>query len=413
MGMLRIIKKALAICPEKPRLAIIRRAVSLDYNWHDGLEIQLATSQSDLEAAFKLLHDSYVATGFMDPHPSGMRVLRQHLLPQSSTLIAKWNGKVVATLSLIRDNSYGLPSEGVYDISTWKAADKRHAEVSSLALAPEVRGQLDFVLFPLFKFMYLYATQCFGINRFLIGVVPEMADLYKAMLCFETIPGVTAREYAGIKGKVVVPLFLDLDTVQLKFKKIFSHRKDSQNLHKFFLENRADEKFTFPQRKFGEISDPVITPRIMSELFFKKAKIQEKLSAMDLSTLAYEYPQQVYSEIIRMAIGLPTIEGLVNRNMRTDTSIKVKISSVGNSSAEIWNVSKSGMMLITQENLKIDSEVRLVVELVDGTAMIIQARVFRIAHSKAYGLRVEDSSQDWERFVNELELPAKDLALVA
>ena len=35
---------------------------------HPGLELKIADSVDELEACFRILHDAYVAAGFMRPH---------------------------------------------------------------------------------------------------------------------------------------------------------------------------------------------------------------------------------------------------------------------------------------------------------------------------------------------------------
>ena len=55
-----------------------------------------------MEDCFCLLHDAYVRAGFMKPDPSGMRATIYHALPTTTTLLAKYDGKIVGTISLIR-----------------------------------------------------------------------------------------------------------------------------------------------------------------------------------------------------------------------------------------------------------------------------------------------------------------------
>src|SRR5690349_8210347 len=74
-----------------------------------GLTISLARSGEDLEAAYRLLHDVYVEIGFMEPHPSGLRLNVFNALPQTSVAVAKIDGKVIGTLTLTRENPLGLP----------------------------------------------------------------------------------------------------------------------------------------------------------------------------------------------------------------------------------------------------------------------------------------------------------------
>jgi hypothetical protein len=64
-----------------------------------------------------LLHDAYVAAGFMKPAVSGLRVTIYHALPTTTTLCAKFDGQVVGTLSLIRESVFGFPLQAIFDLT--------------------------------------------------------------------------------------------------------------------------------------------------------------------------------------------------------------------------------------------------------------------------------------------------------
>ena len=62
-----------------------------------GIELSLAVTRDDLEAAYRLLHDVYTEIGFMEHHPSGLRLNVYNMLPHTSTVVAKIDGKVEIT----------------------------------------------------------------------------------------------------------------------------------------------------------------------------------------------------------------------------------------------------------------------------------------------------------------------------
>src|SRR6185437_15901629 len=83
--------------PKSLRHWILRKSIRLDWEPSSHLKLRLARTQEELTAAFTLLHDCYVRSGFMHPQPSGMRVTKYHALPATSTLIALWDDEVVGT----------------------------------------------------------------------------------------------------------------------------------------------------------------------------------------------------------------------------------------------------------------------------------------------------------------------------
>ncbi len=174
----KLSRKLLGRLPAKPRLALMRKSAKIQHEWPSrSLEIKIADTEDELSNASRLLHDSYVKSGLMNPEPSGMRVLSQHLLPQTTTIVAKWEGQVIGTLSLIRDNPFGLPIEKIFDVSSRRSNGRRLAEVSSLAIDPRFRGQSSQALFPLFLFVYQYAKFYFGTHEFVISVNPSLVDM--------------------------------------------------------------------------------------------------------------------------------------------------------------------------------------------------------------------------------------------
>ena len=60
--------------PRETRFALYRRMVDCNATPDPRLTLGIAATQGDLEACFSLLHDAYVASGFMQPHRSGLRV---------------------------------------------------------------------------------------------------------------------------------------------------------------------------------------------------------------------------------------------------------------------------------------------------------------------------------------------------
>ena len=89
-------------------------------------------TKEELEACFRLLHDAYVRRGYMKPDPSGMRVTIYHALPTTTTLCALFDGKVVGTISLIRESAIGFPLQRIFDLTSVRAKRGNIAEVSAL-----------------------------------------------------------------------------------------------------------------------------------------------------------------------------------------------------------------------------------------------------------------------------------------
>ena len=144
------------------RFALIRSMVDCEDEPHPNLVLKIAETRDELEACFSLLHDAYVSSGYMKPHPSGLRVTVYHALPTTTTLCAKFDGKVVGTLSIVREGVFGFPMQSVFDLEAVRTQGGNIAEISALAIHPDFRKTGGAILFPLMKFMYclLYTSRC-------------------------------------------------------------------------------------------------------------------------------------------------------------------------------------------------------------------------------------------------------------
>ena len=147
------VRAAIGLLPQRWRFALYRALVDCDPHPDARRELKIADTQDELEACFRILHDAYVAAGFMKPDPSGLRVTVYHALPTTTTLCAKWDGRVVGTLSMIREGVFGFPLQSVFNLGALRSRTGKIAEVSALAIDPQFRRTGGGVLFPLMKFM--------------------------------------------------------------------------------------------------------------------------------------------------------------------------------------------------------------------------------------------------------------------
>ena len=207
------LRAALALLPRETRFRLLRRLVDCEPEPDPRLQVHIAQTREELEACFGLLHDAYVGSGFMRPHPSGLRVTPYHALPTTTTLAATYDGEVVGTLSLIRDGIFGFPMQRSFDLSAVRAQPGHVAEVSALAVHPRWRKTGGTVLFPLMKFMYEYCTEFFDTRHLVIAVNPNKIALYEALLMFKRLEAAHVDRYDFANGAPAVGAALDLHGV--------------------------------------------------------------------------------------------------------------------------------------------------------------------------------------------------------
>lgn len=191
---------------KRRRAAALKRCRLFDKN--DPVTVKQAETQEELEAAYRLVHHSYVEAGYINPHPSGLRVRIFEVLPQTATFIAIEKGEVVGTISLIVDSPLGLPMEESYreEVNALRRQGRKIAEVSGLAVTKGSRNLGVFVR--LCKYATLFAISV-GVEDLCIGISPEHAPFFKEVYLFETMGEV--RSYSSAKEDPVVALRLDLN----------------------------------------------------------------------------------------------------------------------------------------------------------------------------------------------------------
>ena len=171
-------------------------------------DVGLATTPATRHAASRLVHDRYVASGYMKPNPTGTRVGRH---PDSTRVfVARQAAQVVATVSLVEDSADGLPCDALYrdELGAMRAMGQRLAEVSALAVADETSREGFRTVRALIQVVALYAVRIARLDALVITVNPRHTAFYERRLGFERFGPV--RSYDAVNGAPAVPLRLDL-----------------------------------------------------------------------------------------------------------------------------------------------------------------------------------------------------------
>ncbi len=283
--------------PQPKRFALFRSMARCEDRPDDRLVLKIADQQDELEACFRILHDSYVAAGFMRPHPSGMRVTIYHALPTTTTLCAKWDGQVVGTISIIREGVFGFPLQSVFELAPVRSRMGRVAEISALAIAPAFRRTGGKLLFPLMKFMYEYCREYFDTRHILIAVNPNKIELYESLLFFERLQACAVDNYAFANGAPAVGASLDLLAAPDIYRTVYGGRSAPRDLHRYFVQTRL-ANIQWPQRRFFTTNDPVLTPAMMDHFFNRQTQVFETMDLRKRLLLRSIYDDPAYADVL-------------------------------------------------------------------------------------------------------------------
>lgn len=283
-GMKRLLRLLVSILPDSWRGRLVRLQFKVRLENPDGIEFKLAETEVELRSALRLLHDSYVASGLMHPHPSGMRATAYHALPTTSTLIAKKKGQVIATVSMVRNNPLGLPLEKIFNLDKIKAKSAQITEISSLAIHPDFRGHKG-LFFLLTKYLMEYSLCFYNVDFWVIAVNPRHYSIYRHIFLFDDLEK-SVVAYDFVCGAPAMGLVTDLAQLKIRFFEMYSKGPYYRDLYSFYFNSGLTLScFKFPDRTFHKTMDPVLTPKIFKNIFIDSTDLLNEISAAELQLL--------------------------------------------------------------------------------------------------------------------------------
>jgi hypothetical protein len=163
------------------------------------VEVKIASERCEWEQAFQLVAANYRARGYEAASSKTLRFSPHHVLPDTQTLVAKHAGQVVATFSIVLDNTLlGLPMESIYgeEITALRNKGYRLLETTSLAdTGLSVREFLQVFMALIRLGMQFHTAQ--GGDAYVITVNPRHTSFYSKVLGF--LPLGPCRAYACVQ----------------------------------------------------------------------------------------------------------------------------------------------------------------------------------------------------------------------
>ena len=402
------VRRALNVMPVRWRFALYRRMIDCDPAPPGHLQLRIADTREELTACFQLLHDAYVASGFMKPHPSGLRVTPYHALPTTTTLCAKIDGRVVGTMSMIREGVFGFPLQAAFDLNEVRAKEGQIAEISALAVHPDYRKTGGAILFPLMKFMYEYCTRYFDVRHLVIAVNPDKIELYESLLFFQRLRGNVVDKYDFANGAPAVGATLDLAQAPALFERVYGSRSARKNLFKYFVETRLPH-IQLPHRRYHTTNDPVMTPELLDHFFNRMTQGFAELDERKRLLLRSIYGLPDYDPVLPgrqpQAIGHHPLRRHQRYSLRCPAQLVLGGVPLP---LTVIEVSAGGFQAECKVPLPLDAQGTAVVELGDQERSTLQVRIMRnggrsSVYGGFYGFKLLGADEPWRRCVAALE----------
>jgi hypothetical protein len=379
---LNLLKFFTSLLPLTVQEKMLRDQLHIPEKLDDAFVFKIAETEKELEAAFRLVYESYYKVGYCQKNPYEMHATIYHALATTSTLLAIHHGMIVGTLTIIRDNVLKLPLETYFDISPIREKSQRIAEISGLAFHPQYLGNNGCML-ALFKLMHEYCVNYFGVNHLVATVPAKDAFFYKTLFLFKNIAGIEKKKNAAFEA---VAIHLDLLKAPVTFELIYGDKKLSSNLYDFFL-NKNFPNLKLPLRIYNKINYPLVSVNYFQDLFVDKLGLGKSLEERtDLAFVHNPFAQQ-------------------RAHQRIDVELSGELATLNGTmkfSGKIKDVSRMGFRLFCEETLPIGIEFNCKIKIDDEIYTMITARSVWSNEFHELGFLITEADLIWREYIDYL-----------
>jgi hypothetical protein len=185
------------------------------------VQVQIAADRDDWAQAFRLVARAYQTRGYDRAADGEFHFTRYHALPETVVLVAKEHDRVVATISVVPDNSLlGLPLEDVYgeEVQPLRRAGRRLCEVGSLGDIGLGRHEFTSVFIALIRLAWQFHCR-YGGDTGVITCHPRHAFFYTHVLGFASLGG--RKELPPRSGFPVEAFVVDTPLLQANAPELY------------------------------------------------------------------------------------------------------------------------------------------------------------------------------------------------
>ena len=233
---------------ERRREVRLRRSNLMSNMDSGSITFKIAQSKEELESAFKLVWQAYVATGLQHNSGEGIRFTKYHLLPKTRVLIAIYHPEldkekpdytklheqsiVVGTLSIIEDSPLGLPMEEICGNNVMQLRKDGHklVEIVGLAINPEYRKHN--IAMYLYKLMFQFVRHK-DITDVACSVTKKHLNFYRRMLLFKALGEI--KEYSAANKLETQCHILNIKEAETTAEAVYNADNFDANLFTFFF----------------------------------------------------------------------------------------------------------------------------------------------------------------------------------
>jgi hypothetical protein len=400
----KVIWKILSLLPSDVRFSIIRSGIKIQKEQLSQYRFKIATTQGEIEQGFRLLYESYLNDGMIDPNDSQLRITKFHVLPTSTMIVGLKGDEVVATVTHVLDSSFGLPCDKVADFSELRKPEVTIAEVSALAIKKGYRRQ-NSLLFGLTRFLFDYSYHQCGVNYWVICIRKRIQDYYRAVFFFKPFSK-SDFNYSEVKGLESVILKNELKTLPHLFENHYKSLPDEKNLYEFYFGANRELEQNVPDFLFKTSTLPVLTPSMLNYFFNEKTSILSELTDSEKIEILNAYNHPEYEEVIEL-------ETNASHSRRTSPRRTVNMRGffvVPNDfinqiiNVSILCISRGGLLMYSRHGLPELDKIELHVEIVPNQTILVRLEFIKEFKEGTFACRiVADDNPAWLKFIDAIE----------
>ena len=147
----------------------------------NNISFKIADTKELLLQSYQLVYKRYIDVGFCKKNSNQIYFGFHDLLIDTRTFVAEIDGKVIATLSVIIDNSAGLPCDHLFsdEVNCFRDASKKIAEISRFAVSQDYKKYSVMIFQYLFQLLYHSYVISSNVTDCIIMVEPRHCKVYK------------------------------------------------------------------------------------------------------------------------------------------------------------------------------------------------------------------------------------------
>ncbi len=257
-----------------------------------SVDFRVVETIEELRAATHLAYREYLKRGYVNPHPSQLKLSVFHALPETTTFIAVHPERgVIGTMALIPDSPLGLPMEEVYkpELDGLRRGGHRVAEASMLAFdttlffrkgLPRFQTTQLILTLQLFKLLFDYIRCATNITELVACFNPRHRILYE-FLHLQPLGGL--KSYSLVNGNPAIAGHLTIAATQ--------RLAESYPVVRFFWQQTHATQ-TYANRLRLSVED-------FEDLFLRSSSVLASASSSELAHLQQCYATNAHAELFR------------------------------------------------------------------------------------------------------------------